>query len=229
MSNWQMKPFALAKRQAANRKLHIPYAIMHFIVLIINFESYSYMCVFVMGYSSIIWSMYLTPPCGKRLSYCCCCCIHLCEYVWLIQFVKLFLFLCRYLLIPNVLSAAISHKCTMLHPGYGFLAENAVFVEMCREHGINFIGPNVSILCSLWIASFVCSLSIAWPDLKLYNYYRVYNICINYQNFSLIVFGLWVTNQPPETQWRKQGFLLFQEVMGFYRYYSRIASENSFI
>ncbi|KAB1212049.1 Biotin carboxylase 1, chloroplastic [Morella rubra] len=47
-----------------------------------------------------------------------------------------------YLVIPNVLSAAISRKCTMLHPGYGFLAENAVFVEMCREHGINFIGPN---------------------------------------------------------------------------------------
>jgi len=46
--------------------------------------------------------------------------------------------------IPNVLSAAISRRCTMLHPGYGFLAENAVFVEMCREHGINFIGPNVS-------------------------------------------------------------------------------------
>ncbi|KAL2557657.1 Biotin carboxylase [Forsythia ovata] len=47
-----------------------------------------------------------------------------------------------YLLIPNVLSAATSRGCTMLHPGYGFLAENAVFVEMCREHGINFIGPN---------------------------------------------------------------------------------------
>ncbi|KAF7811814.1 biotin carboxylase 2, chloroplastic [Senna tora] len=47
-----------------------------------------------------------------------------------------------YLVIPNVLSAAISRKCTMLHPGYGFLAENAVFVEMCREHGINYIGPN---------------------------------------------------------------------------------------
>ncbi|CAL5431879.1 unnamed protein product [Camellia sinensis] len=47
-----------------------------------------------------------------------------------------------YLVIPNVLSAAISRGCTMLHPGYGFLAENAVFVEMCREHGINFIGPN---------------------------------------------------------------------------------------
>ncbi|PON79904.1 Pyruvate carboxylase [Trema orientale] len=47
-----------------------------------------------------------------------------------------------YLVIPNVLSAAISRGCTMLHPGYGFLAENALFVEMCREHGINFIGPN---------------------------------------------------------------------------------------
>ena len=47
-------------------------------------------------------------------------------------------------MIPNVLSAAISRGCTMLHPGYGFLAENAVFVEMCREHRINFIGPNVS-------------------------------------------------------------------------------------
>ncbi|CAI0628021.1 unnamed protein product [Linum tenue] len=47
-----------------------------------------------------------------------------------------------YLVIPNVLSAAISRGCTMLHPGYGFLAENATFVEMCREHGINFIGPN---------------------------------------------------------------------------------------
>lgn len=32
----------------------------------------------------------------------------------------------------------------MLHPGYGFLAENALFVEMCRDHRINFIGPNVS-------------------------------------------------------------------------------------
>ncbi|KAL5539313.1 hypothetical protein UlMin_045408 [Ulmus minor] len=47
-----------------------------------------------------------------------------------------------YLDIPNVLSAAISHGCTMLHPGYGLLAENVLFVEMCREHGISFIGPN---------------------------------------------------------------------------------------
>nr|ASZ00191.1 biotin carboxylase subunit 2 [Pelargonium cotyledonis] len=47
-----------------------------------------------------------------------------------------------YLLVPNVLSAAISRQCTMLHPGYGFLSENAAFVDMCRLHKINFIGPN---------------------------------------------------------------------------------------
>lgn len=51
----------------------------------------------------------------------------------------------RYLVVPNVLSAATSRGCTMLHPGYGFLSENAVFVAMCREHGINFIGPNVRV------------------------------------------------------------------------------------
>ena len=55
-----------------------------------------------------------------------------------------FFSLCRYLVIPNVLAAATSRQCTMLHPGYGFLAEHAVFVDMCRDHGINFIGPNVS-------------------------------------------------------------------------------------
>ncbi|CAN6462287.1 unnamed protein product [Victoria cruziana] len=49
-----------------------------------------------------------------------------------------------YLYIPNVLSAAVSHDCTMLHPGYGFLAENATFVDICKEHGLNFIGPNAT-------------------------------------------------------------------------------------
>lgn len=81
----------------------------------------------------------------------------------------------RYLVIPNVLSAAISRGCTMLHPGYGFLAENAVFVEMCREHGINFIGPNVSTLkfssycnsCGSSIWSYHYLLYVLWG--KLWN------------------------------------------------------------
>lgn len=45
---------------------------------------------------------------------------------------------------PNIMAAAIGHRCTMLHPGYGFLAENATFVDICKDHGLNFIGPNVS-------------------------------------------------------------------------------------
>jgi len=46
-----------------------------------------------------------------------------------------------YLNIPNILSAAIVTGADAIHPGYGFLAENAAFAEMCREHGITFIGP----------------------------------------------------------------------------------------
>ncbi|KAL8105680.1 hypothetical protein AgCh_029469 [Apium graveolens] len=34
-------------------------------------------------------------------------------------------------------------EASMLHPGYGFLYGNALFVEIWREHGINFFGPNV--------------------------------------------------------------------------------------
>lgn len=47
-----------------------------------------------------------------------------------------------YLNIPNIVAAAVSHNCTMVHPGYGFLAENATFVEICNDHGLNFIGPS---------------------------------------------------------------------------------------
>lgn len=48
-----------------------------------------------------------------------------------------------YLNIPNIVAAAMSHNCTMLHPGYGFLAENATFADICLDHGLNFIGPKV--------------------------------------------------------------------------------------
>lgn len=46
-----------------------------------------------------------------------------------------------YLNIPNILSAAIVTGADAIHPGYGFLAENALFAEMCREHGLTFVGP----------------------------------------------------------------------------------------
>jgi acetyl-CoA carboxylase biotin carboxylase subunit len=43
--------------------------------------------------------------------------------------------------IPNVLSAAEISGADAIHPGYGFLAENAHFAEVCESIGIKFIGP----------------------------------------------------------------------------------------
>ncbi len=44
--------------------------------------------------------------------------------------------------IPNVLSAAEIAGVDAIHPGYGFLAENAHFAEVCESIGITFIGPS---------------------------------------------------------------------------------------
>lgn len=46
-----------------------------------------------------------------------------------------------YLNVRNILAAALVTGCEAIHPGYGFLAENAEFAEMCEEHGLTFIGP----------------------------------------------------------------------------------------
>lgn len=54
-----------------------------------------------------------------------------------------------YLNIPNLLSAAIVTGAEAIHPGYGFLAENPQFAEMCRDHGIVFIGPTPESMYSL--------------------------------------------------------------------------------
>jgi acetyl-CoA carboxylase, biotin carboxylase subunit len=47
-----------------------------------------------------------------------------------------------YLNIPNIIAAALIHNATAIHPGYGFLAENARFVEICNDHKVTFIGPS---------------------------------------------------------------------------------------
>jgi len=46
-----------------------------------------------------------------------------------------------YLLFERILSVAALCDVSAIHPGYGFLAENAYFAEACRNHGITFIGP----------------------------------------------------------------------------------------
>jgi acetyl-CoA carboxylase biotin carboxylase subunit len=47
-----------------------------------------------------------------------------------------------YLSIPNIISAAEIANVDAVHPGYGFLAENAHFAEVCRANNIEFIGPD---------------------------------------------------------------------------------------
>ncbi len=47
-----------------------------------------------------------------------------------------------YLKIENILDAAKRHEADAIHPGYGFLSENAEFAQACREAGIVFIGPS---------------------------------------------------------------------------------------
>lgn len=47
-----------------------------------------------------------------------------------------------YLKIPNIISAAVITGADAIHPGYGFLAENADFSDICASANIKFIGPN---------------------------------------------------------------------------------------
>ena len=54
-----------------------------------------------------------------------------------------------YLNIPNILAAATSRGVDAIHPGYGFLAENDKFAEMCNDHGITFIGPSPNAIRSM--------------------------------------------------------------------------------
>ncbi|HET6309314.1 MAG TPA: acetyl-CoA carboxylase biotin carboxylase subunit, partial [Rhodopila sp.] len=47
-----------------------------------------------------------------------------------------------YLNIPSILSAAAITGADAIHPGYGFLSENAAFADMVDAHGLTFIGPS---------------------------------------------------------------------------------------
>jgi acetyl-CoA carboxylase biotin carboxylase subunit len=46
-----------------------------------------------------------------------------------------------YLNIPHIMAAAEITNADAIHPGYGFLAENANFAEICAQYNIKFIGP----------------------------------------------------------------------------------------
>lgn len=54
-----------------------------------------------------------------------------------------------YLNIPNIMSALEITNADAVHPGYGFLAENAKFADICRESNIKFIGPTAEMINSM--------------------------------------------------------------------------------
>ncbi len=54
-----------------------------------------------------------------------------------------------YLNIANIISAALISGADAIHPGYGFLAENARFAEICADHGLTFIGPSPSVISKM--------------------------------------------------------------------------------
>ena len=58
-----------------------------------------------------------------------------------------------YLDIEAVVQAAKDMGCDAVHPGYGFLAENAGFVKRLEEEGITFIGPSADVITLLGIKS----------------------------------------------------------------------------
>ncbi len=54
-----------------------------------------------------------------------------------------------YLNIPNIIAAAEITNADAIHPGYGFLSENAKFSQVCRDHGIKFIGASPEMINSM--------------------------------------------------------------------------------
>ncbi|HEY5424998.1 MAG TPA: acetyl-CoA carboxylase biotin carboxylase subunit [Candidatus Tumulicola sp.] len=54
-----------------------------------------------------------------------------------------------YLNIPNIISTALITQCDAIHPGYGFLAENSRFAEICSDHGLIFIGPRPAVIAAM--------------------------------------------------------------------------------
>src|SRR6218665_3732042 len=51
-----------------------------------------------------------------------------------------------YLDVEGIVKLAKSKGATMIHPGYGFLSENAAFARACAREGITFIGPSPDLL-----------------------------------------------------------------------------------
>jgi 3-methylcrotonyl-CoA carboxylase alpha subunit len=51
-----------------------------------------------------------------------------------------------YLNVPGIVNIALECRADAIHPGYGFLSENAEFAEVCTAHGLIFLGPEADVI-----------------------------------------------------------------------------------
>ena len=51
--------------------------------------------------------------------------------------------------IPSIISAALATGCDAVHPGYGFLSENATLAEICADVDLIFVGPPASVISNM--------------------------------------------------------------------------------
>ncbi len=58
-----------------------------------------------------------------------------------------------YLQAERLVQAALQTHASAIHPGWGFLAEDRRFARLCRQHGVNFIGPPTSVMALLGVKS----------------------------------------------------------------------------
>ena len=54
-----------------------------------------------------------------------------------------------YLAQDEIIRIAKLHDVSMIHPGYGFLSENASFAQKCADNGIAFVGPDANVIDAL--------------------------------------------------------------------------------
>ncbi len=54
-----------------------------------------------------------------------------------------------YLNVPNIISAALKVGADAIHPGAGFLSENAFFAEICHQYGIAYVGPSPEVIAAV--------------------------------------------------------------------------------
>lgn len=76
-----------------------------------------------------------------------------------------------YLNIDKVIQGAISKGCDAIHPGFGFLSENAEFAQKCQENGIRFVGPSADAIRLMGdkISARACAIKAGVPVVPGYD------------------------------------------------------------